>query len=146
MVAKAANDETSGHSATNKESVKNSSVLQDAQSLWDELRSLSYAHLRIAALETRRVGESLVFMIVVGVIVAVLLIVTWLGIMAIVVMKLIENGMVASDALSMGLACNLIVVLILASAMRYKSRFLQFPATLRSLRPKLSKQQKEEKS
>ena len=107
-------------------------MLEDAQSLWHELRGLIHDRFRLAALETQRAGKSLVDMIVAGVMVGVLLIGAWLGLMAAAVLELLEHGVVAtSSAILLAVASNLLIALILFGVIRRKSRYLQFPATLR---------------
>jgi uncharacterized membrane protein YqjE len=134
MKPNAANDATIKQTATHDEPL-GSNMLEEAQSLWHELRELIHARLQLAALETRRAGESLVTMLIAGVIVAVLLIGAWLGIMVAVVLLLIEHGMVASTAILLAVAANLLVALLLCGVIRRKSHYLQFPATLGSLQP-----------
>jgi uncharacterized membrane protein YqjE len=131
----AVEDETHGQTATRGEPVSGSGVLEDAQSFWHELRGLTHDRFRLAALETQRAGESLVGMIVAGVMVAVLLSCAWMGLVAAVVLGLVENGVVASSAILLAVAFNLLLALILCGVIRRKSRYLQFPATLRSLQP-----------
>ena len=128
-------EDQTGQTATPSNPVKDSGVLEDLQSLWHELRGLLHDHLQLAALETRRAGESLVDMIVVGVMVAVLLNCAWLGLVAAAVLWVVEHGVMASDAILLAVAFNLLVVLILFGVIRRKSRYLQFPAILRSLQP-----------
>lgn len=72
-----------------------SSVFGDIQSLLHQLRELTHDRLLLAALETRRAGESLVSMIIAGFMVAFLLSSAWLGVMAVAVLELINNGVVA---------------------------------------------------
>jgi hypothetical protein len=110
-------------------------MLEDAQSLWLELRGLTHDRFRLAALETQRAGKSLVDMIAAGVIVAVLLIGSWLGFLAAAMLGLVAHGMVASSAILLAIVFNLLLTLILLRVIRHKSRYLQFPATLRSLQP-----------
>ena len=134
MKSNAANDATIKQTAPQDEPIS-SNALEDVQSLWHELRGLIYEHLRLAALETRRAGESLVTMLIAGVMVAVLLIGAWLGIMVAVVLMLIEQGMVASTAILLAVAANLLIALLLCGVIRRKSHYLQFPALLSSLKP-----------
>jgi hypothetical protein len=130
-------DETPGQSAKRGDQVNDStSVLEDVQSLWNELHGLAYNHFRLAALETRRAGESLVSMIIAGVMVAFLLSSAWLGLMAAAVLELIGNGIAASSAILLAVAFNLLLALFLCRVMRRKSRYLHFPAILRSLQPR----------
>lgn len=127
--------ETPGQAVPQGEPVSSSGVLEDAQSLWLELRELFHAHFRLAALETRRAGESLVAMVVAGVMVAVLLNGVWLGLVAAAVLELVENGVATSSAILLAVAFNLLAALILLGLIRRKSRYLKFPAIQRSLRP-----------
>ena len=139
-------DETPGQAATRGDPVSGSGVLEDAQSLWHELRGLTHDRFRLAALETQRAGKSLVDMIVAGIMVAVLLINAWLGLLTAAVLRLVAHGMVASSAILLAVAFNLLLTLLLFGVIRRKSRHLQFPATLRSLQPMSSGRRDTEKS
>jgi uncharacterized membrane protein YqjE len=139
-------DEMPGQTATHGEPMNSSGVLEDAQSLWYELRGLTHDRFRLAALETRRAGESLVSMIMLGVMIAILLSCAWMGLMAAAVLWLIDNGVVASRAILLAAAFNLLFGLILFGVIRRKSRYLQFPATSRSLQPAHPRRRDAEKS
>ena len=143
----AVEDETPGQTATRGDPISGSGVLEDAQSLWYELRGLTLDRFRLAALETQQAVESLVTMIMAGVMVAVLLGSAWLGLVAAAVLWLVENGVVvASSAILLAIAGNLLLALILCGVIRRKSRYLQFPATLRSLKPMPPERQDAENS
>ncbi len=135
------NDTTTRQTATHS-----SNVLEDAQLLWYELRALIHDHLQLAALETRRAGESLVTMIVLGVMVAVLLNGAWLGLVIAAVQMLTEQGMVTSRAILLAVAVNLLLALLLCRVISRKSRYLQFPSLLRSLEPMPTKHNDTESS
>ena len=139
-------DETPGQTATRGDPVSGSGVLEDAQSLWHELHELIHDRIRLAGLETQRAGKSLVDMIAAGIMVAVLLISAWLGLLTAAVLRLVAHGMVASSAILLAVAFNLLLTLILIGVIRRKSRYLQFPATLRSLQPMPSGRRDTEKS
>jgi hypothetical protein len=126
-------DESPGQATASSDPIIHTSVLEYTQSLLDEWLGLAHDRLLLAALETRRAGESLVFMIVAGVLVAILLAGSWLGLMAAIVLGLIENGVEASSAILLTVDFNLLLALILSLVIHRKSRYLQFPATLRSL-------------
>jgi hypothetical protein len=132
MKTNAANDSTIKHSTTQNE-LPDSKVLQEAQLLWNELRALLQNRLQLAVLETRRAGESLVIMIIAGVMVAVLLIGAWLGLVLAGVQMLIEHGVVISTAILLAVVANLLIALLLCGVIRRKSHYLQFPALLTSL-------------
>ena len=106
-------DETPGQAATRGDPVSGSGVLEDAQSLWHELRELIHDRIRLAGLETQqRAGKSLVDMIVAGVMVGVLLISAWLGLMVAAVLELVEHDVVATiSAILLAVAFNLLLVL-----------------------------------
>ena len=125
-------DESPGQTATCGDPGSGSGMLEDAQSLWHELRGLIHDRFRLAALETQRAGKSLVDMIVAGIMVAVLLISAWLGLMVAAVFGLVENGIAVSSAILLAVDFNLLLALILFGVIRRKSCYLQFPATLRS--------------
>jgi hypothetical protein len=57
------------------------------------------------------------------------------------VLGLIDNGVMASSAILLAVALNLLFALILYRVMRRKSRYLQFPATLRTLQAKTQERQ-----
>jgi len=126
--------------ASTEDKAPDASFLADAGSLWSELRGLGHDHLQLAVLETRRAGESLVAMLVAGVMLAVLLIGVWLGILAAIVLALIGQGVTASSAILLAIAVNLLPILFLVGVLRRKSRFLQWPALIRSLHPNPAKQ------
>jgi len=119
-------------------------ILNDVRLFWDELRGLSHARFRLAALETQRAGLNLVAMLEAGVMVAVLTSTAWLGLMAVGVLRLIENGVVTSTAILLAVVLNLLVSLLLCAEIRRKSNYLKFPAIQRSLQPISSKPREEE--
>ena len=124
--------ETPVYTTTHGDPVSGSGIMEDVQSLWHELLGLTHDRFRLAALETRRAGESLIVMIVSAVMVAVLLISAWLGLMVAAVFGLVENGIAVSSAILLAVDFNLLLALILFGVIRRKSCYLQFPATLRS--------------
>lgn len=128
------------------DSVSASGLLEDARSLGYALLGLSHDRFRLAALETRRAGESLVVMIETAVMIAVLLSGAWLGLMAAAAALLIEHGIAVSSAILLAVAANLLLALILCGLIRRNSRYLQFPATLRSLQSSPAGRQEAEKS
>jgi len=147
MKHNALKDETPVQTETRSDPGSGSGMLEDAQSLWHELRGLIHDRFRLAALETQRAGESLADMIVAGVIVGALLIGAWLGLMAAAVLELVEHDVVAtSSAILLAVASNLLLVLILFGVIRRKSRYLQFPATLRSFQTTPSGRRDKEKT
>jgi hypothetical protein len=123
-------------SNTSKHGTTQSAVRNSVWQLWLQLQGLGHDHLLLAALETRRAGESLLVMLVAGIVLAVLLISVWLGLLAAAVLMMMGNGMVASSAILLAVVFNLLLALIICQVIRRKSAYLQFPATLNSLQSK----------
>jgi uncharacterized membrane protein YqjE len=120
-------------SATHGNAKSDASVLEDAQGVWHEVIGLSHDRLLLAGLETQRAGLSLVHMVMSGILVAGLLGGAWLGLLAAAVLGLVENGVMASSAILVAVALNLLLALIFCRSIRHKSHYLKFPATIRSL-------------
>jgi dolichyl-phosphate-mannose--protein O-mannosyl transferase len=120
--------------------IKSSGILEDSEALWKELHRLSYDHLRIAALETQRAGQSLIKLIIAGIILALLLSATWLGLLTVAVLKLLEYGIIASTAILLAVIFNLLLALLLVFLIQHSSHYLRFPATVRSLKPTAEKE------
>ncbi|UOA10865.1 phage holin family protein [Methylobacter sp. S3L5C] len=123
--------------AKGNDPLSNFGIFKDGQALWYELRGLILARFQLAILETQQAGNSLVTMLIAGVIIAILLGSAWLGLVAAAAVWLVENNVVmASSAILLAVALNLLLAIILCGVIRCKSRNLQFPATLRALEPK----------
>jgi len=122
-------DQKGDPSAIGGGALGDSGLLEEIKSLWQEFSGLAHDRLTLAALESRLAGKSLVTMI------AALLVSAWVGLMGVAVLWLVNVGVWASIALLIAVAANLVFALILYAVIRLKSRYLQFPATIRSLRP-----------
>lgn len=130
---------TVGSRATPGDPAGRASLPEEVGGLWDELRGLAHDHLRLAAMETQRAGESLVTMIAAGILVAGLLLGAWLGLVGAAVLALTRRGVMASDsALLLAVAVNLLVALTLCGVIRRRSHHLRFPVNTGSLRPAAS--------
>lgn len=111
-------------------------LLEAARLLERELRQLASDHLQLAALETRRAGESLVRMIAMGVISALLLVTAWLALIAAVVVAVIEYSLLtASVVFLLTFVVHCAVALALLFGIRKQSRCLLFPSTISRLQP-----------
>lgn len=121
-------------SAASSEPVeRHADLLEDLQLLWLDLRGLTHDHLKLAALEARRAGNSLVSMLVAGVVMAVLLISVWGGLMAAVALALMKSHFMGDIEAILSIAgVNLVVALLLFWFIRRKSRHLLFPETIHS--------------
>lgn len=122
-------------------------LLDEFWLLGHELRAAAYSQVRLAALETRLAGESLISIIAMGLIVAALIFSTWLALVAAVMLALVERGLVnASTASLLAMAANIVVALVLIAAIRRKSRRLLLSATVNSLAPRPGDQSEQETS
>ncbi|OQW79928.1 MAG: hypothetical protein BVN35_00665 [Proteobacteria bacterium ST_bin11] len=128
-------EERTEYSSKQAESSKDASLLGDIQALWGELQGLGHDHFSLAALEARRAGQTLTMMLATAVMLGLLLSTAWLGLLAAGVQWLIEHNFQASSAILLAVAGNLLLALMLIGVIRRSSRFLQFPATQRSLVP-----------
>jgi uncharacterized membrane protein YqjE len=116
---------------------RHADLLEDLRLLWLDLRGLMHDHLKLAALETRRAGNSLVSMLVAGAVMAVLLISVWAGLMAAAALALIQSNIMGDiEAILTIAAANLVAALFLFWFIRRKSRHLLFPETVHSFRDK----------
>ncbi|HEY8219137.1 MAG TPA: phage holin family protein [Methylobacter sp.] len=136
----AVNSATPKQSATDGNPDRSPGILENTLALWQELYGFSHDCFHLIALEARRAGKNLVYMLIAGLIAAVLLIGSWVGVLAAVVLWLIEHDVTASSAILLAVALTLLLTLILIAVIHRKSRYLQFPATVRSLQPMPSPQ------
>ncbi|MXS83542.1 phage holin family protein [Nitrosomonas oligotropha] len=136
MDSNATKNEASEQAAADSLSENDSGVTDDLKSLWHELRELNHMHFRLLALEAQQAGNSLVVMIVAGIMAAVVLSVAWLGFLAAVILALNQYGILTDYILLILLTVvlNLLLALVLWSVIRSKGYYLRFPATFRSLR------------
>jgi len=111
-------------------------LLESAKLLEHELRSIAYDHLRLAALESRQAGKSLVRIVAMGVITAGLLLTAWLALVGAAAIALVQYTVVsASVALLLVVGAHCLVAVILAGSIRMHSRYLMFPATVSQVKP-----------
>jgi uncharacterized membrane protein YqjE len=108
-------------------------LLEGIDALVKDLRRRVRDQLRLAALETRRAGESLVLILAFGIVVGVVLGAAALLAVAAIVVVLIDSGIAAGTALLLTALLLLLVAAGLALVIKRHSRALRFPATLRSL-------------
>lgn len=109
--------------------------MDEVRYIWRDLRLLIHDHLRLATLETKLVAESLVSMVATSVAVVLLLVTAWLGLVSAGVVFMVEAGLPVSGSILIAVAINIAIALLLGVAIRRQVSHLQWPATLRSLRP-----------
>ena len=129
-------EQTAGARATSSALGHRAPFPKEARLLWHDLRGLAHDHFELAALETQRAGESLVAMVVAGMLVAGLLLSAWLALMGAALLALISHDVMATgSALLVAVFVNLLVALVLWRVIARLSHRLRFPANARSLQP-----------
>jgi predicted lipid-binding transport protein (Tim44 family) len=113
-------------------------TMEQVGALWDDLSHLLHDQFELAALETQRAAKSLAAMLVWGLAAGLLLVTAWLGIMAAIVLFLIDLGLAASLAILLVVVLTLVGAATCALVIKKKSRYLRYPATVRSLKPQNS--------
>lgn len=120
--------------ASSNEPNRGPGLSKEAEGLWYELRGLAHDHLQLAALETQQAGESLVVMIAAGIMVAGLLLSTWLGLMAALVVVLSSHGIMAiENAMLLVAMISLLSAVALWREIGRRGHRLGFPRYLRVL-------------
>lgn len=123
-------------STPSKASGQEPGLLEVGRLLERELRGIVHDHLLLAALEARQAGESLVRIIVMGLITACLVSTAWLALIATVVIVLVQHSlMTTTTALLLVFAVHCLLAMLLVAAIRKRSRHLMFPATISRLEP-----------
>jgi uncharacterized membrane protein YqjE len=109
--------------------------VDNAVALWDDLKALAHDHLELAALETKRAGESLVMIVVFGIVAAILLVTAWMGLVAALVLWLVTLDLSVWLAVLIGVVVNVAAAGGLVFAIKSRTTALRFPATVRALKP-----------
>lgn len=111
-------------------------LAEEVRGLERELRAVVYDYVRLAALETRRAGESLVRITAMGSLVAVLVCTAWLAVAGWAGIVLVENNILnPGSTLLLIAAANVLIALAVVAAIRRQSRHLLMSATVDFLRP-----------
>lgn len=111
-------------------------LAEEVRGLERELRAVVHDYVRLAALETRRAGESLVRITAMGSLVAVLVCTAWLSAAGWAGIVLVENNVLnPGSALLFIAAANVLIALVVIAAIRRESRHLLMSATVHFLKP-----------
>ena len=124
--------------------VAETSPLQDLGSLQREWRQLIHDQLQLAALEVRLASHSLMTMIAAAICIGALLVLVWVGLMAATGLSLTGLGLHPVFVLLTLTALTAVPVLVLRGLIIRRSRYLGFPATLRTLKPSAASTQNSE--
>lgn len=92
----------------------------------------------LITLEARRAGLTLAWMVALGAMAAMFLVAAWLGLMAVLALWLVSQGMAWIGAVALVTLLNLLTAGVVVFFCVRLSRNLLFPATRRQLKPRAS--------
>lgn len=121
-------------------------VMDRVSMVWDDLSHLLQDQFKLVTLETQRAARSLVAMLIWGLVAGLLLVTAWMGIMAAIVLFLVDLGLAASLSILLVVVLTLVAAGICALIVRKKSQYLRYPATMRSLRSRKQSSGQQEES
>ena len=111
-------------------------LVEQLRGLERELRAIVHDVVHLAALETRRAGESLVRITAMGFLVALLVCSAWLSVAGWAGILLVENNVLSRDGAMLCVAAvNALVALFVIALIRRESRNLLMAATVHFLKP-----------
>jgi len=112
------------------------SVLDEVSGTFASARRVVSDFLELLALETRRAGLTLVWMVACGAVAAILVVTAWLGFMAALALWAVSLGFPWGAAVTVISLANLLAAAITTSVCIRKSRDLLFTSTRRQLEAK----------
>lgn len=108
-------------------------LLEQAVSLWSELRGLAHDHFQLIALEVRQACSRFAFMVALAIMAVALAATAWLGLVAAAVFWMIGLGVSPAGALLAAVVANLAGAIACTLLLRRQARQVPFAATLRSM-------------
>lgn len=136
MPSQSSNQATTDTNTSSGDSGCSPGLAKEVRGLERELRAVVHDYVRLAALEARRAGESLVRITAMGSLVAVLVCTAWLSTAGWAGIVLVENNILnPSSALLSIAATNVLIALVVIAAIRRESRHLLMSATVHFLKP-----------
>lgn len=136
MSSQSSNQAAHDTSTSSGDSESSPDLAEEVRGLERELRAVVHDYVRLAALEARRAGESLVRITALGSLVAVLVFSAWLSVAGWAGVLLVENNVLnGGSALLLIAAANILIALVVIAAIRRESRHLLMSATVHFLKP-----------
>lgn len=130
------NQAIADESAAPDKSTSSPDLLMEVSGLERELQAVAHDYIRLAGLETRRAGESLVVITALGSLVAVLVISAWLSLAGWAGTVLVENNILsAGSVLLLTAVINVLIALVVIAVIRHRSRDLLMSATVNFFKP-----------
>lgn len=137
--AEADSTESASASAFDNQSGIDQGLLHEAKALFDEYRKLGRDHIRLAALETRQAGESVVRMVISGVVAGGVAFIGWASLVGAMVAVIVEQGWLSvSMTLLLTGILHMVALFGLAQFIRRQGRGLLFSAIVRDFDPRLT--------
>ena len=109
-------------------------LLEQAGALWAEVRGAAHDQFRLLALEARQAGSRLALVLALAVLAVALGATAWLGLVALLVICMVQAGMSLAASLSLAIALNLAGAAACVMLLLRHAREVPFAATLRSIR------------
>jgi len=127
---------SASHSEARDDRIAHASTpIDDAVEFAHEFRAALHDQLRLVSIEAQLAAQSLRTIVAAAIGIGGLLVSAWLGLMAAGTYVMIGWGLEPVVAVLIGVALNLIALLVPYGMIRRKRRNLGFPATLRTLQP-----------
>jgi len=104
------------------------------RSFVQEVGSLAYEHLLLAALEAQRAGRNLIRMVVAGIFTAVLVVTAWLALVAAIASLWVDHGATWPQAFVAMAVLNIVIAGLVVFWIRRLAGEMMFAATLRALK------------
>lgn len=115
-------------------------LTEEVVRLSNEVRELVHDQIELATLETRLVVSTVLSMAVIAIVSAVLLVSTWLALVGAGLLALVSIGLAPTFAMLLMAAANLILALLGWMMLRRRNATLGWPATLRMLKPRATRE------
>lgn len=101
---------------------------------WQQAKALAHDQLQLLTLEGERVANSMVALLVFGLLAGLLALTLWFAALAQIIMLAHYDILSASQALGLAMAANLLGLWFVLRRCRHYSRLLRFPASMQSLK------------
>ncbi len=136
MAPQSSNQAVQDTNTSSEDTEHSPDLAEEVRGLGHELRGVVHDYARLAALETRRAGESLVKITAMGSLVAVLVCTAWLSVAGWVGIVLVENNVLNPGGALLSIAvANVLIAVVVIVVIRRESRHLLMSATVHFLKP-----------
>lgn len=102
---------------------------------WLQAKALAYDQLQLLTLEGERVANSMVALLVFGLLAGLLALTLWFAALAQTILLAQHYGLSLAQALALAMVANLVALWLVLRRCAHYSSLLRFPATMQSLQP-----------